>query len=769
MKLWKIEIRGRVQGVGMRPTVHRLATKCSLTGTVRNLGGMVRIHLLSGKEEAEAFCRRIREEAPKRALLREITMEETDEAFPYASGFHILSSEDGEGRESSLPGPDFAICENCRREMRDPLNRRYRHAFISCTDCGPRYSIMESLPYDRGTIRMRVFPLCPSCREEYEGEASWRFHAETIACRECGPVYTLRKRDGELFREDSAAEEAVRLLAGGGILLLKSTSGFHLVTNAENTESVKRLRRLKGREEKSFAILVGDALEEEVLTALSEKEREAYLGTEAPILLIEEERLPELKERLSPEVGRGSRFIGCMRSSHGMQLLLSDAFPLLVMTSANLTEEPLIYKDEDAERYFASSGEIEGLLIHDREILRGADDGVLRFLPSLQSFLRVRRSRGRVPEPLPLPEDVPGGERILALGGDLKATFAFLREREVFFTRPHGDLEKGKCEAEYTEDLQSMTGLFEWKAERILRDAHPSYVSHLLAEELEEDLPIRDIYHHEAHAMMALYGRTMPERSLVLCFDGTGYGRDGIIRGSEVYLWENRELKHLTSLAPVLLPGGDESSRNALRVLYGYLYAGGEVKDASSLPGSCSMEEKEIVFSMLRSGLFLQKNTGMGRLFDGVSALLGFCEKSTYEGEAAGKLERAAFLGRAGEEEAEEISLRFPLEGEDLLSPATLISFLNKERETKENTVLALAFHKILARSVLRILQKVRKEGERLRISLAGGCFHNECLIECIKEKLKDEEAFLVLPEEFSPGDEGLAMGQILYDLLIKE
>ena len=734
----KIKVFGMVQGIGFRPFVAELAGDLSISGKVKNSGGMVEI-LAAGEEKAmEVFLRRLAVSFPEGASVTRIETEEpsSGDTDAWENGFFIVSSTEGEEDLRRLPA-DLSTCRVCERELFDPKNRRYRHPFISCRSCGPRYSIMKRVPYDRENVTMAQFPMCVSCGEEYERPGDRRRHAQTVCCKDCGPELYGIGKDGRRDQKEEALSTAVSVIKNGGIVAVKDIGGFHF-TFLPDPVPAGRLRKFKSREKKPFAVCFRDMASIREWCHVSEEEERLLTSSARPIVLLSK------KKSFPDEVLRGSSRIGAMLWSNPLQLLLlSDVGEPLVMTSGNLGEEPIIIHTRDMERMFAR-GCPDYILTHDREILSPLDDSIFQVteLPDGKSIRQVlRRARGIVPEPIVLNRELRND--VFAAGGDLKAVFGFGKGKAAYLSQHFGDLYALSCERARAREIDRMKTLFQVYPKESVADLHPAYLS-----AKEGDIRIQ---HHQAHVLSVMAEHGLTGKVLGIAYDGTGYAAENTIWGSEFLICEDRKYRKAGGLRPVLLPGGDRGSRRAELSLAGYLYAAGEAIDPS-------------LAAAISSGIGTALSSSMGRLFDAAAALLSICSENTYEGQCAAELEQSA--------ETAEHARSFPIpviEEDNMLcgDGAALIASMKAAKEEGAGIPeLALGFHLSVADYTVDLAKKIaEREGIR-QIAVSGGSFVNRILLKRILPELLSQGYEVFWNEQVPCGDGGLALGQIYYCVL---
>jgi hydrogenase maturation protein HypF len=719
-----------VQGVGFRPTVALLAAEYGVTGWVRNAGGLVQC-LLSGDPAAiDALLQAIQ---ARFSILRM----DVREVPPFeAADFRILESGDapeGEALPALVP-PDAPVCDECLRELRDPANRRYCHPFISCSACGPRYSIIRALPYDRETTAMRGFPMCKACAAEYTAPRDRRFHAQTIACPDCGPKLTYL-RGG--IAQPCPIASAARDIWGGGVVAIKGIGGYHLACLPEESP-VMRLRQMKGRERKPFALMFRSLEDIEAVCEVGPEERALLTGFARPIVL-----LPVKTPAFCENVASGSLEYGCFLPYTPVHHLLLDEVAAggakaLVMTSANVSGEPILYEEEQIAAF--APGALSGILTHDRPIENSLDDSVARVIDGAPQILR--RARGYAPLPVP----VGGSGRVFAAGGDLKAACCVL-EGGYAHIGPHiGDLEDEGCSERYGRTAGNLVKLLSAKPDRAACDMHPRYFSSEYAR--QTGLPIVEVQHHHAHvaSVMAEHGLS---RALGVAFDGTGYGTDGTVWGGEFLLCEGAEFRRAGYLLPVKMAGGDESMRDGAKTAACYQGMSGAAPDYSG-------------WGVLEKALSLNINavesSSMGRLFDAASSILGVCRENRYEGECAILLEREAALAmRSGIEPAPLAFDLTEIDGRIVADWRPVIRVLSAGGRVP---ALALGFHEAVAGMVARVCETLCARYGVRDVALSGGVFQNRLLTEGCLKRLRTLGYGVYLNRQAPPGDGGISLGQ---------
>jgi hydrogenase maturation protein HypF len=753
----QVQVRGIVQGVGFRPFVYALALRRGLTGWVRNTSSGVDIEVHGAPEALRDFTRALRSDAPPLSRIDEI--ETRPAPANHCATFEIVESQPQPG--DFLPvSPDFDTCPDCRAELFAPGNRRFRYPFINCTNCGPRFTIIRGVPYDRPNTTMAGFPLCPDCQAEYADPLDRRFHAQPVACPTCGPHIWYENPSpsagapGKPAAEREAALQLARqAIQAGKILAVKGLGGFHLACSALDEGAVSRLRQRKQRVGKPFAVMAFD-LQAAARYCLIRPEEQALLESPSrPIVLLE--RRPGT--RAAADLAPHQKTLGVMLAYTPLHLLLCEPQPgypdLLVMTSGNLSEEPVVYQNEQARASLA--GLADGFLMHDRPIEVRVDDSVVSAAAGKPYF--VRRSRGYAPEPIRLGEAVPP---VFAVGAELKNTFCLTRGRYAFVSHHIGDMQNYETYQAFETGSAHFQKLFGIQPEALACDLHPDYLSSRFAHEAaaRAGLPLVEVQHHHAHlaACLAENGWTGPEPVIGLCFDGTGLGTDGAIWGGEVLVGGCRDYQRAFHLAYTPLPGGDLAVRKPARMALAHLWQAGLDWEPEYAPvGQQCYEERTALRLQLEHRLNTPLTSSMGRLFDAVSALLGVCEVSTYEGQAAIELEAAADPTETG---------AYPFEiGADTFSAAPLLAALLADwRAGVPAPVLAGRFHNSLAGLAGQICQDVRRRTGISTAALSGGVWQNRLLLEKTLKILADGQFTVLTHRLLPPNDGSLSLGQAL-------
>ncbi len=737
----KIEITGTVQGVGFRPFVYRLAHDHGIAGSVRNVAGGVEIFAQAEPASVDEFVRRLRDDAPPLARIRGLTTSEIEPADE--TGFRIETT--GSAGELDVDAArDIATCDACLAEMRDPDDPRYRHPFINCTDCGPRYTIIESLPYDRPNTSMKSFAMCLDCESEYHDPVDRRFHAQPVCCWACGPTLELRDADGERLRADDPIADTAAALLDGKIVAIKGIGGFHLACDATSSDAVARLRARKYREEKPLAVMARDLDAVREIAEFGAAERAVLESPERPITLLAKKGEGD---PLAPEVDPRSRFHGVMLPYTPIHHLLLEDVPFIVMTSGNRTEEPIAHTNEAALETLREIAHL--FLTHDRAILTRNDDSVVREIAG--DVVIMRRSRGYAPEPVAAGADVDG---IVACGPMLKNCVAVGRGDLATVSQHIGDLKNLETFRSLGETVEKLCGMLGLEPRLAACDRHPGYASTRFAESL--GLPLVRVQHHHAHIASCMAEHGLDGRVIGIAFDGTGYGDDGHTWGSEVLIADRAGFERLGHLAYMKMPGGDAAVEHPGRMALGALFPQLGADAAKLLPW---MDERDAVVEMLDRDVNAPLTCGMGRLFDAASALLGVCKRATYEGQPAIELEGIADPDAAGSYPLEFVARDGQLE----LDGAAILAALCDERDAgRDIATVAGRFHNTVVEVVLEYARRARERAGLEDVCLSGGCFQNALLLEKAVAGL-GAAGFRVYRHRLVPPNDGcVALGQLV-------
>ncbi len=738
-----ITVEGIVQGVGFRPFVYQLARRHGLAGWVLNDARGVQIEIEGEEGAVAAFVQALRTEHPPLAVITALHV--SDRSPTGESGFAIRRSvRDSEARTQIAP--DTHVCDDCLRELFDPADRRYRYPFINCTNCGPRYTIIEDIPYDRPKTTMADFPMCAACRAEYEDPASRRFHAQPNACPDCGPQLRLTDADGKEIPGDPLAG-TIRLLKQGAIVAVKGLGGYHLAVDATSDEAVARLRRRKARDEKPFALMAFDLERIRRFACFDTIEERLLSGPERPIVLLRQ----QTDHPLSPLVAPDNRYFGVMLPYTPLHHLLLEPFEALVMTSANFSDEPILYRDDEARQRL--HGVADAWLTHNRRIQVRTDDSIARVMAD--KALLIRRARGFVPRGIQLPQSLPP---VLAVGAELKNTLCLTRDDRAYLSQHIGDLKNALVLDSLDEIRRHLEQILEVQPSLVAHDLHPDYLSTRFAEQLA-DLPKVAVQHHHAHlaSCLAEHGRTGPAIGVI--FDGSGLGDDGTVWGGEFLIGDLASFRRAGHLHPVPMPGGDAATREPWRMAASYLqHAYGDDWPRLPLVERRAENDFRLLRQMMSRGLNSPLTSSCGRLFDAVAALVGIRESVSYEGQAALGLEMA-IAGR----ETDRLYGGEPVDrnGVLVIETAPLIRDLVDDILAGiDGGRIACRFHLSLARIVVATCRELRNREGLNSVVLSGGVFQNRFLTETLCSWL-EEESFEVLRHSLvPPNDGGLSLGQ---------
>lgn len=810
-----ITVTGVVQGVGFRPFVAKLARELSISGTVMNSDGIVIINAeCNDKKTLDEFVYKIKKEQPLGADVRDIIIKNVESTNRYIDFTIITSKKTGCSNELPLIPTDLPVCDECRKELIDTQNRRFLYPFISCVSCGPRYSIIKDLPYDRERTTMDIFPMCSECKKEYSDENNRRCHAQTVSCHDCGPQLVLQYRDRQkekkfVIDRNDALEKSIELINNGDILAIKGIGGYQLACLPSNDKTVGRLRLLKHRDNKPFAIMFPSIESIREYCKVGIEEEKLLLSNAMPVLLLRKHSdLSDNSVRFGDNVCGESLFIGAFLPYTPLHVLLTEACGPLVMTSGNLTNEPIIIDDKEIlDVLDSNSDNLAGVLYSKREILTPLDDSVTRMVLGRSQI--IRRSRGYVPEPIFLEQKTD--RTILATGGDLKSSFCLYKGGRAYLSQYFGDLDNFKVSKVYLENIEKMQKLFTINPDLVVCDMHPGYISSNMAKSFgkEHDLPVMTVQHHHAHAASVMAENDI-ESCIAVVFDGTGYGTDGAIWGGEFLLCNGADFERKGHLNYVTLCGGDSVSVNASQSLKCYLYAAG----IDSLVNGLEDGESKLIESALTHKIQTYESSSTGRLFDAISALLDVKYENTFEGECAIALEKEAvlfnekypeyvnelffdiefdkndtiinqtgfiknlFLSRNGlfnKKSVENNSFPSCIETQDdnlqnssKTSKTTDCRAYTGHEEKKQIFIdpvdytgsLAYAFHNALTDMMHRTCIFIRQNSDENKVVLSGGVFANVLLLEsCVK--ILEESGFEVFINRKVPtNDGGLSLGQ---------
>jgi hydrogenase maturation protein HypF len=756
-------VRGVVQGVGFRPFVYACAAALGLSGSVRNDTSGAIVEVEGDPAEIDHFLAWLRDRPPPLAVIESI--ETHDIPAVGGTGFTIADTSRSDGGRT-LASPDVAMCADCAAEQRDPSNRRYRHAFVNCTNCGPRFTIISALPYDRASTTMARFAMCAECAREYADPADRRFHAQPVCCPNCGPSLRYRDGDGGMTDGEDGLLRARRLLRDGGILAIKGIGGYHLACDADDEQAVAELRRRKRRGDKPFAVMVADLPAAFAIADVDDSSARLLCSPQRPIVLVPRRREARTADAVAPR----NPDLGVMLAYAPLHMLLfglpgDDAGPpVLVMTSGNLGGEPICFTDDDALERLSRLA--DGWLMHDREILVPCDDSVVRVVcvggadnqtESLE--LPIRRSRGYAPLPIALPVSVPP---TMAVGADLKNTMAVADGKYAWLSQHIGDMDDLATLSAFDAAQRHLQQLTAVEPEVLVADAHPLYRSTTWARRNAEGRPVRTVQHHHAHiaAVMAEHGMDGSQQVLGFAFDGTGYGSDAAVWGGEVLLANYKGYQRLAQLKYVPLAGGDISVLRPYRMALAHLWAAGIEWEADLPPvAACPADERRVLRQQLETGMGCVPTSSMGRLFDAVSALTGVRQVVAYEAQAAIELEG---LARGVDGGAMTYTFDIDRSGNPaLIDPTPVIhAVVHDHRAGVPTAVIGARFHCAVADLVVRLACDDRDASQT--VALSGGVFQNALLLHLTLKPLQTKGFHVITHRRVPPNDGGIALGQLL-------
>jgi hydrogenase maturation protein HypF len=750
MKIRKnIIIKGIVQGVGFRPFIHKLVKNYNLSGWVLNSNQGVEIDIEGKTEELNNFIGDIKKKLPPLARIEKIEVNRLP-LIGY-KGFNIKKSIVKEEDGFVLVSPDISICKDCLQELFDPHNQRFRYPFINCTNCGPRFTIIKDIPYDRGKTTMNNFKMCSLCQSEYDDIEDRRYHAQPNACADCGPQVSLYQNKRKLEGIDPI-EKAVKLLKEGKIGAIKGLGGFHLACDATNNKAVARLRRLKNREAKPFGIMSFNLEKIKQYCKLGKKEEKWLINRARPIVLLKKKEDSLISSLVAPR----NNYLGVMLPYTPLHyLLLKDNFTALIMTSGNIADQPIIGDNQEALEKLDRIADF--FLLYNRDIFNRCDDSVLKIINGDNVFFR--RSRGYVPHPIILDFKL---KEVLALGGELKNTISFSKENYVFLSQYLGDLKSVETLNFLKESIASLKKMFRINPEIIACDLHPDYLSTQYAEETraKKGLRVVKVQHHHAHIVSCMAENNIKEKVIGVAYDGTGYGDDGNIWGGEFLLCDLKEYLRVGHLKYYPLPGGDKAIMEPWRMAYSYLYSiyGPRAKKIDiDFNRRMDYDKLSIIEKMIDKNINSPLTSSCGRLFDAASSLIGIRDEISYEGQAAMELESFCASGIK-----ERYNFCICKEGKEfIIDPQEIfIDIIKDLKEGIDKKVIAAKFHNTVAEFTLNLCGKIRENTGINKIALSGGVFQNRYLTEKIISLLEKDGFQVYTQRKVPPNDGGISLGQ---------
>lgn len=746
----KIIIRGVVQGVGFRPFIFRLASEMGITGFVSNSTSGVLVEAEGEKDILDKFSLRIKNEKPLHSSIHGMELCFLDAAG--YSKFEIAPSSISAVSEIFIL-PDIAVCDDCLKELFDPGNRRYRYPFINCTNCGPRFSIIESFPYDRINTSMKFFEMCDDCRKEYEDTADRRFHAQPTACPVCGPEITLMTSSKEILsRNYSALSDTAGLIKSGKIVALKGLGGYQLIVDALNDDAVLLLRQRKNREEKPFAIMTRNLPMSSDLCEISDLEKNLLCSPESPVVLLKKKNGRDVSKYAAP----GNPYLGIMHPYTPLHhLLLSETDSPVIATSGNLSEEPMCINEDEA---FSRLNKIaDFFLVHNRGIVRSVDDSVIRIVKGREMI--IRRARGYAPLPLPVKKSV---KSFIALGGHSKNTISIKKDDNIFVSQHIGDLENKETEDYLIRTIKDLSEIYEIDPGYIIHDLHPNYATTRIAGDFDKKKMA--VQHHHAHAAACYYENQLSGSCLAVCWDGTGYGSDNTIWGGEFFIFDGYDFKHTARLKNFLIQGGGKGIRDIKRAAAGVLYDIFKENTFKKIKRFNFLRETEnlkLIINILEKNINCFSTTSTGRLIDAVSFFLNLSSYSNFEGEAAMRLE---FSADAGIKE----NYPFHINSEEILIIDWHPMIENILSDIKDGVTpgkISAKFHNTLVKIIVTAAMMINEK----KVILTGGCFQNMYLLNSVIERLREINFTPYWHQRVPTNDGGISFGQAAYAAAILE
>lgn len=743
MRRWRIEVTGHVQGVGFRPHIKRLASQWSLAGWTRNTGGSVELEVQGDSHSCLSFVNELIAGAPGPASIHLLDIKETN-IIRAEKVFKVLDSLEKSDAQRYIP-VDIGLCDDCRSELLDKSDRRYEYPFINCCQCGPRYTIIENLPYDRERTSMREFPICLDCGFEYANELDRRFHAEPNACCECGPRYTFTDRRSSVAGA-SALSRTISALIDGKIVAIKGIGGFHLACLATDTDAIDRMRLLKSRPHKPFGIMVADLNQATEVAKVGQYEAGLLNAADRPIVLLQSR-----SRDLAPNISPGLSTIGLMLPYAPVHVqLLKELEQPLVMTSANKKGEPLIVGNE--EIFLEMESEIDAYLYHDRSIVNGCDDSVVR--RAAGKTLTLRLGRGNAPKPVKIEGCYAP---ILACGADLKNTVCLAATGWAHVSQFLGDLAAVGCFERHKNTIERLGKLLDIEPQRVVCDIHPDYVSCLHAAEL--GLPVFQVQHHHAHIVAALAEKGIDEQVIGVAFDGSGWGTDGHIWGGEWLICDRHQMERAAHLKETVMPGSEAAVRNPWRMALSYLVGIGlDRREIIDLLPRVDGLEMELAYKQIVAGINTPKTSSCGRLFEAVASLVLGSKSQSYEGQVASRLETVATT--ANESGSYRFSISEKDEGLEVGYGSIFAGLLIDKRAGASPGRMAARFHNGLADVIKAVNERLRDERGINKVVLGGGVFVNAYLLDRTIESLVASGFEVITNETIPINDGGISLGQ---------
>ena len=749
----KIVVKGIVQGVGFRPFIYKNATKNNLKGFVNNTSKGVFIEVEGYEEDITSFIKEIREKPPVLSKITDIKI--IDKEIKGYTDFKIIESKEEE-EAITLISPDIAICHDCLRDISDKNNRRYRYAFTNCTNCGPRFSITKKVPYDRGNTTMSVFAMCSDCRSEYINPLNRRFHAQPNGCYKCGPRVFICDNEGNEIISDDPIKDIAKEIKNGKIVAIKGIGGFHLACDAKNKEVINELRKRKKRPRKPLAVMMRDIETVKKYCDVNELEERILLGNKKPILLLDKKRNSLLpKELTNYQNGKLGVMLPYTPVHH---ILFREDIDILVMTSANISGEPMVYKNHEAIEKL--KGIADFYLMNNRDIYIPIDDSVSRVILGKERILR--NARGYAPKSM----EIKGVSYSVALGANSNNTFTIANNENIFFSNYIGDLVNYNTWQYYINSLEHMKGIYKIDPKSYFYDLHPNFYQNELLKEIK--IKKIGIQHHHAHIVSCMAEHSLEEEVIGVAFDGTGYGSDGKLWGGEFFICDKKNFKRLAHINYIALPGGEGAIREPWKIAISYLYDTFKEDYATYVPKHLQEKKHEIITEIIKKDINSPKASSIGRLFDAVAALLGFDAKITFQGEAAIDLENLCCRD-------DQSFYQYNISLEDgiyIIDCKPLIkSVVIEVIDGIDKELIARRFHNTIIKFTIELCEILRKEYNLSSVVLSGGVFQNEILLINIYKELIKRDFKVYIHEQIPANDEGISIGQMIIgnEILKKE
>ena len=749
----KIVVKGIVQGVGFRPFIYKNATKNNLKGFVNNTSKGVFIEVEGYEEDITSFIEEIKHKPPVLSKVTDIKI--IDKEIEGYTNFKIIESKEEE-EPITLISPDIAICDDCLRDIRDKNNRRYRYAFTNCTNCGPRFSITKKVPYDRENTTMDVFQMCSECREEYNDPLNRRFHAQPNGCSKCGPRVFICDKEGQEITSKDPIKDIAKEIKNGKIVAIKGIGGFHLACDAKNKEVINELRKRKKRPRKPLAVMMRDIETVKKYCDVNELEERILLGNKKPILLLDKKRNSLLpKELTNYQNGKLGVMLPYTPVHH---ILFSEDIDILVMTSANISGEPMVYKNHEAIEKL--KGIADFYLMNNRHIYIPIDDSVSRVILGKERVLR--NARGYAPKSM----EIKDMAYSIALGANSNNTFAIANNENIFFSNYIGDLANYNTWQHYINSLEHMKGIYKIDPKSYFYDLHPNFYQNELLKEIKTKKI--GIQHHHAHIVACMAEHSLEEEVIGIAFDGTGYGIDGKLWGGEFFICDKERFKRLAHLNYVALPGGEGAIREPWKIAISYLYDIFKEDYAAYVPKHLQEKKHQIITEIIKKDINSPKASSIGRLFDAVAALLGFDAKITFQGEAAIDLENLCCRD-------DQSFYQYNISLEDgiyIIDCKPLIkSVVIEVIDGIDKELIARRFHNTIIKFTIELCEILRKEYNLSSVVLSGGVFQNEILLINIYKELIKRDFKVYIHEQIPANDEGISIGQMIIgnEILKKE